>query len=45
MGLGFCFFSGQGWEPRVSRAQSLMVNLKHKRGNFKVWEEKKKNPT
>lgn len=34
-----CFYWGQRWRPRVSRADSLLVNLKE--WEFKAWEEKK----
>lgn len=40
VGLGSCFYWGPGWLPRLTGAHSLSVNLKHKRREFKVWEEK-----
>ena len=34
-GLGFCFYWNWGCRPRVSRAHSLLVNLKQKGKNLK----------
>ena len=39
-GLGFHFYWGQGWGPRVLWAHSLLVNLEHKSGNLKCGKKK-----
>ena len=38
--LGFCFYRGWGWEPRVSWAHSLLVNLKYQSGNLQQGRKK-----
>lgn len=43
-GLGFWFYSHQGWKTRVSLTHSLLVKIKIKSGEFKAWEEKNKWP-
>ena len=43
-GLGFCFYWGLGWGPRVSQAHSLLVNLKHKSRNLRHEKRKNKGP-
>ena len=42
--LDFFLYPDQGREPRVSWAHSLLVNLKHKSGNFKLGKQKKVAP-
>lgn len=36
MGLGFCFYRGPGYGPRVSQAYSVLVNLKHKKSQIVI---------
>ena len=41
-GLGFCSYWSAGWRPRVSRAHSLLVNLKYRSGNLQYGKRKNK---
>ena len=43
-GLGFCFYWGLGWGPRISWAHSLLVNFTQKSKNFRHVERKNKWP-
>lgn len=38
--LGFRFYWGWGWWPRVLQADSILLNLKHNSGNLKCWKRK-----
>lgn len=40
--LEFSYYWGQEWRPKISRPQSLLVNLKHEQ-EFKAQKEEKQN--